>query len=47
VLVSESAGAAHIAAAVLMKRFHPESGLGAAGAMLIFGVHNAQLDFVA
>lgn len=47
VLVGESAGAAHIAAAVLMKRFHPEGGLGAAGAMLISGVYNAQLDFLA
>ena len=47
VLVGESAGAAHVAAAVLMKRFHPEGGLGAAGAMLISGVYNAQLDFMA
>ncbi len=47
VLVGESAGAAHVAAAVLMKRFHPEAGLGVAGAMLISGVYNAQLDFLA
>lgn len=47
VLVGESAGAAHIAAAVLMKRFQPEGGLGAAGAVLISGVYNAQLDFLA
>ena len=47
VLVGESAGAAHVAAAVLLKRFHPEGGLGAAGAMLISGVYNAQLDFLA
>jgi triacylglycerol lipase len=45
--VGESAGAAHVAAAVLMKRFHREGGLGAAGAMLISGVYNAQLDFMA
>ncbi len=47
ILVGESAGAAHIAAAVLMKRFHGDGGLGAAGAMLISGVYNAQLDFLA
>lgn len=47
VLVGESAGAAHIAAAVLMKRFHPTQGLGAAGAMLISGVYNVQLEWLA
>jgi len=43
-LVGESAGAAHIAAAVLIKRFHPARGLGTAGAMLISGVYNTQLE---
>jgi acetyl esterase len=47
VLVGESAGAAHIAAAVLMRRFHPEAGLGVAGAMLISGVYNPQLEWQA
>ena len=47
VLAGESAGAAHVAAAVLMKRFHPAGGLGAAGAVLISGVYNAELDFLA
>ena len=30
-----------------MKRFHPAGGLGAAGAVLISGVYNAELDFLA
>jgi acetyl esterase len=47
ILVGESAGAAHIAAAVLVKRFHPSQGLGVAGAMLISGVYNAQLEWLA
>jgi acetyl esterase len=47
VLVGESAGAAHVAAAVLMKRFQPETGLGVKGAMLISGVYNAELEWLA
>ncbi len=43
----ESAGAAHVAAATLIRRFHPRAGLHIAGAMLISGVYNLQLDYLA
>jgi acetyl esterase len=46
-LAGESAGAAHVAAAVLAKRFHPSEGLKIAGAMLISGVYNAELERLA
>jgi triacylglycerol lipase len=47
VLVGESAGAAHIAAATLMRRFHPAGGLRIAGAFLASGVYNAELEWLA
>jgi acetyl esterase len=43
----ESAGAAHVATATLMRRFHPPGGLRIAGAMLASGVYNTQLEFLA
>ena len=46
-LVGSSAGAAHVAAAVLMRRFHPEGGLGIAGAALLSGVYDAHLERLA
>jgi triacylglycerol lipase len=47
VLAGESAGAAHVAAATLVKRFHPTEGLKIAGAFLASGVYNAELEFLA
>jgi triacylglycerol lipase len=47
VLAGESAGAAHVAAATLNKRFHPDEGLKIAGAFLASGVYNAELEFLA
>jgi acetyl esterase len=47
VLAGESAGAAHVAAATLIKRFHPAEGLKIAGAFLASGVYNAELEFLA
>jgi triacylglycerol lipase len=47
VLAGESAGAAHVAAATLVKRFHPAEGLKIAGAFLASGVYNAALEFLA
>jgi triacylglycerol lipase len=47
VLAGESAGAAHVAAATLVKRFHPPEGLRIAGAYLASGVYNAQLELLA
>ena len=44
VLAGESAGAAHVAAATLVSRFHPAEGLKIAGAFLISGVYNAELE---
>jgi triacylglycerol lipase len=44
VLAGESAGAAHIAAATLIRRFHPAEGLKIAGAFLASGVYNAELE---
>jgi acetyl esterase len=43
----ESAGAAHVATATLVRRFHPHAGLHIAGAMLISGVYNTQLEYLA
>jgi triacylglycerol lipase len=43
-LVGESAGAAHIATALLRRRFHPPGGLGVAGAVLVSGVYNVDLE---
>lgn len=44
VLAGESAGAAHVAAAVLIRRFHPPGGLTASAAVLVSGVYNVQLE---
>jgi len=46
-LAGESAGAAHVAAASLVRRFHPPEGLRAAGVLLISGVYNVQLERLA
>ncbi|MEE3660846.1 alpha/beta hydrolase [Brenneria sp. g21c3] len=47
VLAGESAGAAHVAAATLIRRFHPVEGLNIAGAVLISGIYNARLEYLA
>lgn len=47
VLAGESAGAAHVAAASLLRRFHPPEGLRIAGAYLASGVYNAELELLA
>jgi triacylglycerol lipase len=47
VLAGESAGAAHIATATLVKRFHPAEGLKVAGVFLASGVYNAELELLA
>jgi triacylglycerol lipase len=47
VLAGESAGAAHIAAATLVRRLHPAEGLNIAGAFLASGVYNAELELLA
>ena len=44
VIAGESAGAAHVAAAALVRRFHPPGGLAAAGVALVSGVYNAELE---
>jgi triacylglycerol lipase len=46
-LAGESAGAAHVAAASLIRRFHPAEGLGVAGVILISGVYNVRLELLA
>ena len=46
-LIGESAGAAHVAAATLMRRFHPRDGLAVAGVVLISGVYNPELERLA
>jgi acetyl esterase len=46
-LVGESAGAAHVATAILVRRFHPQEGLAIAGAVLISGVYNVHLEKLA
>lgn len=47
VLGGESAGAAHVAAAALISRFHPCEGLRVAGVFLVSGVYNAELELLA
>jgi acetyl esterase len=47
VLAGESAGAAHVAAAALIRRFHPRTGLRVAGCVLISGVYNVHLEKLA
>jgi acetyl esterase len=47
VLAGESAGAAHVATATLVRRFHPDQGLSIAGAILISGVYNVELERLA
>lgn len=44
VLMGESAGAAHVALATLVRRFHPAGGLKPAGAILASGPYNAGLE---
>jgi acetyl esterase len=46
-LLGESAGAAHVATATLLRRFHPPGGLAIAGAVLISGVYNVHLERLA
>lgn len=46
-LIGESAGAAHVAAAALIKRFHPAPGFNIKGAALISGVYNVHLEKLA
>lgn len=46
-LTGESAGAAHVAGAVLQRRLHPADGLHIAGAALVSGVYNVQLEKLA
>lgn len=46
-LAGESAGAAHVAAATLIRRFHPPEGLSIAGTVLISGVYNVHLQRLA
>jgi acetyl esterase len=46
-LAGESAGAAHIAAATLIRRFHPSQGLSIAGTILISGPYNPVLEKLA
>jgi acetyl esterase len=47
ILAGESAGAAHVATATLIRRFHPAEGLSIAGALLISGVYNPVLEKLA
>ncbi len=46
-LIGESAGATHVATALLLRRFHPAGGLGVAGAVLISGVYNVHMEKLA
>ncbi len=46
-LGGESAGAAHVAAATLVRRFQPPGGLRPAGVLLVSGVYNAHLEYLA
>lgn len=46
-LAGESAGAAHVATATLIRRFHPPEGLSVAGVVLISGVYNPVLEKLA
>lgn len=43
-LMGESAGAAHVAAAVLLRRFGLDAAAGVRGAVLVSGPYNAQLE---
>jgi len=43
-MIGESAGAAHIATAALVRRFHPHTGLHIAGVVLISGVYDVELE---
>ena len=47
ILAGESAGAAHVALAILVRRFHSGEQLNAAGAVLISGVYNTELERLA
>jgi acetyl esterase/lipase len=47
VLMGESAGAAHVAAAVLMRRFGVDAAAGVRGAILASGPYNARLERLA
>jgi triacylglycerol lipase len=46
-LLGESAGAAHVATASLLRRFHPPGGLQVQGLILISGVYNVHLEQLA
>jgi triacylglycerol lipase len=46
-LTGESAGAAHVATATLIRRFHPPEGLNVAGVVLISGAYNPVLEKLA
>jgi acetyl esterase len=46
-LAGESAGAAHVATASLVRRFHPREGLHIRGAILVSGAYNANLERLA
>jgi triacylglycerol lipase len=46
-LLGESAGAAYVATATFMHRFHPARGLAIAGAILVSGVYNVHLERLA
>jgi acetyl esterase/lipase len=46
-VAGESAGAAHVALATLVRRFHSHTGSHIAGALLISGVYNVQLERLA
>jgi triacylglycerol lipase len=46
-LAGESAGAAHVATATLIRRFHPADGLAVAGAVLVSGVYDVHLEKLA
>lgn len=43
-IMGESAGAVHVAGYAFMKRFHPASGPGVAGVILISGLYNVALE---
>lgn len=47
VLMGESAGAAHVAAAVLLRRFGLDAAAGVRGAVLVSGPYNARLERLA
>jgi len=46
-LLGESAGATHVATASLLRRFHPPEGLKVRGVVLISGVYNVELEYLA